>query len=116
MGVCIAIACVPAGVIPLPPGVIIGVPPPGVPIGVPIGVPVMGVLPPGVVACGVSSHRDLRFPPPGVGVIPGVSAPVLSVRGVSAQPGVRPGVSPDSAFGVSSHLLRLVPKIENIIW
>ena len=88
-----------------------GVPPPGVDIP---GVIPPGVLPPGVAACGVSSHLDLLFPPPGVGVMPGVSAPKRSVLGVSAQPGVLPGVSVPSTLGVSSHLLRLLPKIQII--
>ena len=74
------------------------------------GVVPAGVLPPGVAACGVSSHLERRFPPPGVGVIPGVSAPMRSVRGVSAHPGVLPGVSVPSTFGVSSHRFALLPK------
>ena len=78
VGVCICIAAAPAGVTPL--------------------VPIMGVVPP-IWLAGVSSHLDLRLLP-GVGVAPGVSAPVRSVLGVSAQPGVAwpgvewPGVSP----------------------
>lgn len=65
MGVAIAIALTPTGVDP--PGVNIGVECPGVPWGV------VGVIAPGViagvgVADGVSSHRDLRFEAPGVGV------------------------------------------------
>lgn len=73
VGVCICIAAGPAGVTPL--------------------VPIIGVVPP-IWLAGVSSHLDRRLLP-GVGVAPGVSAPVRSVLGVSAQPGVAcPGVSP----------------------
>ena len=101
----------------VPPGVAEGVPirefiPEGVP---PIeGVAALGVCEPGVAlpTCGVSSQRDLFLPPPGVGVIPGVMAPIRSVFGVSAHPGVRPGVSV-TLLGVSSHLLRREPKKKN---
>ena len=73
VGVCICMAAGPAGVTPL--------------------VPIIGVVPP-IWLAGVSSHRERRLLP-GVGVAPGVSAPVRSVLGVSAQPGVAwPGVSP----------------------
>ena len=100
-------ACVPIGVGPPSIGVI----PPGV--DKPPGVVPAGVLPPGVAACGVSSHLERRFPPPGVGVIPGVSAPIRSVLGVSAHPGVLPGVSVPSTFGVSSQRFALLPKMNH---
>jgi len=95
VGVAIAIAFAPVGVVPegvKPPGVNPpGVEPPGVvppgvrPPGVPLGVIPLGVIPPagvesaGVAPPGVSSHRVLRLLLLGVGVSVMISAPVLSV-------------------------------------
>ena len=115
VGVCMFIATVPPGVTPgvletmegVPPGVFI----PGVliPPGVVMpGVAELGVAPGVDPTCGVSSQRDRRFP---LGVIPGVSAPVRSVFGVSAQPGVRPGVS-GARPGVSSQRFLREPENE----
>jgi len=105
VGVAIAMALAPVGVVPEgvnppgvsppgvdPPGVVPpGVRPPGVPLGViPEGVmePVAGVESAGVAPAppGVSSQRVRRLLALGVGVSVMMSAPVLSVCGVSAQP------------------------------
>ena len=102
VGVAMAMAFVPVGVVPegvKPPGVSPpGVEPPGVvppgvrPPGVPLGVIPLGVIPPagvesaGVAPPGVSSQRVLRLLVLGVGVSVLMSAPVLSVCGVSAHP------------------------------
>jgi len=112
VGVAIAIAFTPVGVVPdgvKPPGVNPpGVDPPGVvppgvrPPGVPLGVIPLGVMLPagvesaGVAPPGVSSQRVRRLLVPGVGVSVIMSAPVLSVWGVSAQPPPCPGVSVNS--------------------
>ena len=109
VGVAIAMAFDPVGVVPdgvnalgvRPCGVMpVGVNPPGVsPLGVRLpgvrlpGVVPPGVVPPGVDAPGVSSHLDRRLLAPGVGVSWIRSPPVRSARGVSAQPLPWPGVS-----------------------
>lgn len=100
-------AFVPIGVDP--PGVNKGVACPGVVIecGVMLGVIAApdGVID-GVVADGVSSHRDRRFEAPGVESI--IDSPVpRSARGVSIHPELCPGVS-RSVFGVSSQRFRRV--------
>ena len=99
VGVAMAIAFCPVGVVPdgvnptgvIPPGVIpvgvilpgviwLGVLPPGVMLGVMLGVMALGVAP------GVSSHRERRLLAPGVGVSWIRSPAPRSVLGVSAQP------------------------------
>lgn len=83
MGVAIAIAFTPIGVVP--PGVKSGVTCPGVALGVILGV-MLGVIAEGVALDGVSSQRDLLFDAPGVDSGTTLSLVPLSGLGVSAQP------------------------------